>query len=137
MDFGCLPCLALVVAIWIGIGWIPGPVEPVEIGFVVGDPFLDRLPGRFDRLHGLDVKRRRWRAGQLNQPFPQPVEAEEKFDLLATDDLAHRLHGAFAARALEGIAAPNFQDEVTPERAHVAGGLFGWRGDEEDLGRGI
>jgi len=60
MDFGCLPCLALVVAIWIGIGWIPGTVEPVEVGLVVGDPLLDRLPDWFDRLHGVDVEGRRW-----------------------------------------------------------------------------
>jgi hypothetical protein len=26
----------LVEAVWIGIGWIPGAVEPVEIGLVVG-----------------------------------------------------------------------------------------------------
>ena len=58
MDFGCLPCLAyffatffakatkvrkaskhtLVVAIWIGIGWIPGTVEPVACG---GDSRLE------------------------------------------------------------------------------------------------
>jgi hypothetical protein len=56
MDFRCFPCLALVESFGIGIGWIPGPVEPVEVGFVVGDPLLDRLPGWFDRLHGLDVE---------------------------------------------------------------------------------
>jgi hypothetical protein len=28
MDFGCLPCLALVESFWIRIGWIPGTVEP-------------------------------------------------------------------------------------------------------------
>ena len=48
MDFGCFPCLAyffakaskhtLVVAIWIGIGWIPGTVEPVACG---GDSRLE------------------------------------------------------------------------------------------------
>ena len=56
MDFGCLPCLALVDTIRVGIGWIPGTVKPVEIGFVVGYPFLDRLPERLDRLHGVDVE---------------------------------------------------------------------------------
>ena len=41
MDFGCLPCLALVDSIQVGIGWIPGKVEPVEVGFVVGNPLVD------------------------------------------------------------------------------------------------
>ena len=41
MDFGCLPCLALVDSIQIGIGWIPGTVEPVEIRLVVGNPLVD------------------------------------------------------------------------------------------------
>jgi hypothetical protein len=44
------------------------------------------------------------------------------------------LHGAFAAGALEGIAAPHLEDEVAPEGAHVAGPAFGRGGDEEDLG---
>jgi hypothetical protein len=72
-------------------------------------------------------------------PFslPKPVEAEEELDFLASDDFAHRFHGALAARTFEWIATPDFQYEVTPQGAHVAGGLFGRGGDEEDLGRGI
>ena len=42
MDFRCLPCLALVDSIQIGIGWIPWTVEPVEVRFVVRNPLLDR-----------------------------------------------------------------------------------------------
>ena len=61
---------------------IPGTIEPIEIGFFVGDPFLDRLPGRFDRFHGLDVKGRRWWARKLDDAFPKAVEAEEELDLL-------------------------------------------------------
>ena len=36
-------------------------------------------------------------------------------------------------KATEG--RPDLEDEVTPEGAHVASGLFRWCGDEEDLGR--
>ena len=41
MDFGCLPCLALVEAIRVGIRWIPRTVEPIEVGFFVVNPLLD------------------------------------------------------------------------------------------------
>ena len=82
MDFGCLPCLALVESFWIRIGWIPGTVEPVEAGFIVGDPFLDRLPGWFDRLHRLDVEGRRWRARERDDSLPEAVEAEEELSTL-------------------------------------------------------
>lgn len=69
----------------------------------------------------------------MDDAFPQAVEAEEKLDFLAADDLAHGLHRPFAAGALERVAAPDLQDEVAPERAHFAGGLFvRWR-NEEDL----
>ena len=114
--------------------WIPGTVEPVEIRLVVGDPLLDRLPGRFDRLHGLDVEGWRRRARERDDSLPEAVEAEEELDFLAADDFADGFHGALAAGALERVAAPNLEDEVAPEGAHVAGGLFRWCGDEEDLG---
>ena len=136
-DFRCLPCRALIDAVWVGIGGIPWTVEPIEIGFVVGDPFLDGLPRWLDGLHGVDVEGRGRRTGEMDEAFPEAVEAEEEFDFLATDDLADRLHGAFAARTLEWVAAPDFQNEVAPKGPHVAGGLFGRGGDEEDLGRGI
>lgn len=40
LDFFEFPRRALIESfgIEIGIGWIPGKVEPVEVGFVVGDP---------------------------------------------------------------------------------------------------
>ncbi len=129
--------MALVVAIWIGIGWIPGTVEPVEVGFVVGDPFLDRVPGWFDRLHGVDVKGRRRRTRERDDSLPEAVEAEKELNFLAADDFADRFHGALAAGALVRIAVPNLEDEVAPEGAHVAGGLFRRRGDEEDGGLDI
>jgi hypothetical protein len=39
-DLCWLPPGALVEAIGIGIGWIPRTVEPVEVRFVIGDPFF-------------------------------------------------------------------------------------------------
>jgi hypothetical protein len=87
-NLGWLPPGALVEAIGIWIGWIPRTIEPVEVRFVIGDPFLDRQPGRLDRLHGVDVERGRWRARELDQPFPKAMEAEEELDFLAADDLA-------------------------------------------------
>jgi hypothetical protein len=44
----------------IRIEGISGTVVTVEIGFVVGDPSLDRLQWRFDRFHGSDVEGCRW-----------------------------------------------------------------------------
>jgi hypothetical protein len=137
MDFGCLLCLALDVPIWIGIGWIPGRVERVEIGFFVWVPLLDRLPGWFDRLHGVDVEGWWWWAWKLNEAFPQVVVAEEELDFLAADDFADRFHCALAAWALERVAAPDSEDQIAPEGAHVAGGLFRRRGGEEDGGLDI
>ena len=116
---------------------IPGTIEPIEIGFFVGDPFLDRLPGRFDRFHGLDVKGRRWWARKLDDAFPQAMEAEEELDLLGAFDGTDKFHGSLAARALERVGTPDFEDEVAPEGAHGTGGLFWRSGDEEDLGLGI
>ena len=133
MDFRCFPCRRLVEPVWVRLIWIPGTVEPVEIRFVVGDPFLDRLPGRFDRLHGVDVEGWRRRARERDNSLPEAVEAEEELDFLAADDFADRFHDALAAGALERVAAPCLQDEVAPEGAHVAGGLFRRRGDEKDF----
>ena len=133
MDFRCFPCRRLVEPVLVRLIWIPGTVEPVEVGFVVGNPFLDRLPGRFDRLHGLDVEGWRRRARERDDSLPEAVEAEEELDFLAADDFADGFHGALAAGALERVAAPNLEDEVAPEGAHVAGGLFRWCGDEEDF----
>ena len=69
----------------------------------------------------------------MDDAFPEAVEPEKEFDFLATEGLADGLHGALAAGALERVAAPNLEDEVAPEGAHVAGSTFGRRGNEEDL----
>ena len=70
----------------------------------------------------------------MDDSFPEAVEAEEEFDFTRTQVGADVLHGALAARALERVATPHLEDEVTPEGPHVAGPAFGWCGDEEDLG---
>jgi hypothetical protein len=113
--------------------WISGTIEPVEVRFVIGDPLLDGQPRWFDGFHRLDVEGRRWRAWELDETLPKAMETEEEFDLLAVDDLADRFHGALAAGAFERIAAPDLENQVTPERAQVAGGLFGRGRDEEDF----
>jgi hypothetical protein len=41
LDFRCLPRRALIEAVRVWIGWIPATVEPVEVGFVVGDPLFN------------------------------------------------------------------------------------------------
>lgn len=103
--FGCLPRLVLVEPVWVGIGWIPGAVEPIEVGLFVGDPFFERLPRRSDRLHslirllrtarspfGLRLRLRLkasdllalldvdgWGCGEeLDEAFPQTMGAEEE-----------------------------------------------------------
>jgi hypothetical protein len=53
MDFLGFPCRALIEPVWVRLIWIPGPIEPIEVRFVVGDPFLDRQLGWFDGLHGV------------------------------------------------------------------------------------
>jgi hypothetical protein len=40
-----------------------------------GNPFLDRLPGRFDGFHRLDVERRRWRAREHDDSLPKALAA--------------------------------------------------------------
>jgi hypothetical protein len=124
----------LVVALGLCAGGVPFLVEPIEVRVFVRDPLLDGLPRWLDGLHGLDIEGRWWWAWKANDSLPEAEEPEKEFDFLATEDLADGLHGALAARTLEGITAPNFEDEVAPEGAHVAGSAFGRRGDEEDLG---
>lgn len=124
----------LVETVGIGIGWIPGTIKPVEIRFVVGDPFFNRLPGWLDGFHSLDVERWRWRTRELDDAFPQTVEPEEELDLLGAFYSTGEFHGSFAARALERVGSPDFQDEVAPEGTHGTGGLLLGCGDEEDFG---
>ena len=67
-------------------------------------------------------------------PSQRALEAEEEFDLFRLAEGADRLHRARAAGTLEGVTTPDFENEIAPERAHVASGLFRRCGDEEDLG---
>jgi hypothetical protein len=53
------------------------------------------------RFHRLDIERRRWRARELDNAFPQTVETQKKFDLLRAFGGTDEFHGSFAARALE------------------------------------
>jgi len=39
-----------------------------------------------------------------------------------------RFHGAWAARTLEGVTTPDFENEIAPEGAHVASPTFGGAG---------
>jgi hypothetical protein len=128
-----LPCGALVEALGLCAGRVSFLVEPVQARVVIRDPFLDGLPGWLDVFHGIDVEGRWRRTGEMDEAFPEAVKSEKEFDFLATEDLADGLHGALAAGALERVAAPNLEDEVAPEGAHVAGLAFWRRGDEEDL----
>jgi len=109
-DFLRLPRGPLVEVVWIRTRWIPRTVEPVEIRFVVRNPFLDGLPRRLDGLHRVDVEGRWWRAGKLDDSLPQAVEAEEKLDLVGADEGANGAHGAFATGTFERIATPDLED---------------------------
>jgi len=133
-DFGWLPSGTLVILSGIIPYRLPFLVEPVQIRFVIGDPFLDGLPRWLDGLHGVDIEgRRRW-AGKMDDTFPEAVEAEEEFDFLVAEEGSDGFHDALTAGALERVATPDFEDEVAPEGAHVAGSAVGRCGDEEDLG---
>ncbi len=132
-DFLGLPSGALVILPGIIPFRCPFLVEPVKIRFVIGYPFFNGLPRWLDGLHGFDVEGRRWRAGKMDETFPQAVEAEEELDLARAQVGANGFHGSLAAGALERVATPDFEDEVTPERAHVAGSALGRRWDEDEL----
>ena len=101
-------------------------------GFVVvgGNPNADGLPGWMDGLEGFDVEWwfRWW--GKADEGLPQAEEAEEKFDFLWADDGFDAPQGASTARALEGIGAPDTENEIAPQGAHGAGGGFGWGGED-------
>jgi hypothetical protein len=105
-DFLGLPIWALVEAPGLCAGGIPFLVEPVQVRFVIGYPFLDGLPGWLDRLQGFDIEGRRWRAGKLDETLPEAMEAEEEFDFLTPDESADGFHGALAAGALERGCSP-------------------------------
>ena len=128
--FGWLPSEALVILPGIIPCWFPFLIEPSEIRFVIGYPFLDGLPGRFDGLHGFDVEGRRRRAGKVDDTLPESVETKEEFDLAGAQVGAHGFHDAVAAGALERVATPDLEDEISPKGTHVAGPAFGRGGDE-------
>ena len=76
LDSRGFPRLSLVEPVWVRLMGIPGTVEPVEIRFVVGNPFFDRLLRRLDGFHGLDVEWRwRW-ARELDYAFLKARKAE-------------------------------------------------------------
>ena len=100
-DFFGPPIRALVEALGLCAGGVPFLVEPVQVRFVIGDPFLDGLPGWLDGLHGVDVEGW-WQAWKTNNSFPEAVEAEEEFDFALAQDLADGFHGVLAAGALKG-----------------------------------
>ncbi len=86
VDFLRFPHRTLVEPLRVRLSCFPGLVEPVQVRFVVGNPFLDRLPGWFDRHEGLDVEGRfgRWR--DVDDAFPKAVKSKEEFDLLRASD---------------------------------------------------
>ena len=98
---------------------MPIPSEPQTVGFTHGY-LLSPLPG-IDPLCGklwVSLTRMPCRgtspaARKGNDAFPEAVEAEEEFDFLATDGLADGLHGALPPGALERVAAPNLEREMT------------------------
>jgi len=73
LDFFGLPSLSLIEAVRIGIGWVSRTIEPIEIRFFVGNPFLDGSPGRLDGLETLDVEgwwRRAWKLAERFKGHP-------------------------------------------------------------------
>jgi len=108
-DFGCLPCGTLVDVIEILRldSCVPRLIEPIQVGFVVRDPFLDGSPGRLDALETLDIERWRRRSRQVDHAFPESMETEKEFDLLAAQHRLLDFHRAVAAGTFERIAAPD------------------------------
>lgn len=65
------------------------------------------------------------------------MEAEEEFDLLGAFYGTDEFHGSFAARALERIGSPDFENHVAPDGTHGTGALLRGCWDEEDFRLGI
>jgi hypothetical protein len=68
------------------------------------------------------------------QIFVHSVETEEEFDLLGALDGTDDFHGSLAARALQRIGSPDFENEVPPEWAHGADASI-WRCRAEEVFR--
>ncbi len=60
-----------------------------------------------DRFHCCDIVGRSGRGRDVEDSFPHAVEAEEEFDFLGAGEGVADLHEALAARAEEGILAPD------------------------------
>ena len=99
---------------------------------------LGRAPGRLQQPGGTSGELQRESAGNkkprrfqivspvaLGTPSPSPVGP---LNFRRAEQGAGGFHDALAAGALEGVDAPNLEEKVAPEGAHVAGGLFGWGG---------
>ncbi len=71
----------------------------------------------------------------MNDAFPEAVEAEEEFDFLVAQEGVDGFHDALAAGALERVATPDLEDEISPKGTHVAGPALGRGGNEKDLYR--
>lgn len=95
---------------------------------VVGNPFADGLPRWLDGFKGLDVEGGIRGRKDIDDGFPNFFEAEEKFNFCGTAEGVDGPHDAVTACAQERIGTPDPKDEVTPKRAHGAGGdLLRWR----------
>ena len=66
----------------------------------------------------------------MHHTFPESMQAEKEFDFLTAQHRPHDFHRAVAAGTFERIAAPDLQDEITPQGAHESGTALGWRGYE-------
>ena len=66
----------------------------------------------------------------MHHTFPESMQAEKEFDRLAAQHRPLDFHRAVAAGTFERIAAPDLQNEITPQRAHESSAALGWRLDE-------
>ena len=101
-------------------------IEPIGLFrfVIVGNPLPDGLPGRNDGIEGLDVEGRvgRWR--EVDDAFPQSVEAEEEFSpscrnsISARTCLRNSIAGGWRRHASPGDPRPgpwNCRDQCVPQ----------------------
>jgi len=131
--FGGLPSGALVIPAGIISCWFSFLIEPIEIRFVIGNPFFDGLPRRLDANDRFNIKGRRWRARKVDDALPATVESEEEFNFLPAQKESKGFHKPLTARAAERISTPDFEDEIAPEGKHVAGSTSRRGGNEKYL----
>ena len=108
-----------------------------RVRIVVGNPFADGLPRRFNGLERLDVEG--WVGGgrDVDDALPKSMEPEEEFDFAGAVELVDGMQGGRAVRTQEGIGTPDSEDEVAPKRAHRSGCDFWGRRDERWFRRGM